>query len=117
MKWLIDNWSLLVVIICAIGVAFVWLRKFAKLPSDEQLLKVRQALLWIVIECERELGSNTGRAKLAKAYNMFIQQFPSLVPVIPYSMFCKLVDDALDEMRHLLETNLDIAAYVDGEEK
>ena len=117
MKWLIDNWSLLVVIFCAAGVVFCWARKFAKLPSDEQLLKVRKALLWIVIECERELGSNTGCAKLAKAYNMFIQQFHSLVPVIPYSMFCELVDDALVEMRHLLETNLDIAAYVDGEGK
>lgn len=115
MKWLSDNWSLLVVIVACAVVAIHYFKKFSGLPSEDQLKKVREYLLFVVITCEKEMGSGTGRAKLSMAYSMFIEHFPSLVPVIPFDLFCKLVDDALDEMRKLLETNKDIEFYVKGE--
>ena len=37
MKWLIDNWSFLVVVICAIIAIVVYLNRFIALPSGEQL--------------------------------------------------------------------------------
>lgn len=115
MKWLIDNWSLIIVIACAVGAVFFYAKKFVKLPSDEQLNKVQQWLLYAVIEAEKQYQGGTGALKLRAVYNEFCQVFPSLVPIIPFELFSILVDEALEEMKHLLETNLNIAYYVEGE--
>lgn len=115
MKWLIDNWSFLVVVICAIIAIVVYLNRFIALPSGEQLNKVKQWLLYAVIEAEKQYQGGTGALKLRAVYNQFCQVFPSLVPVISFEIFSELVDEALEQMKHLLETNLDIAYYVEGE--
>ena len=113
MKWLIDNWTLLVVLFCLVGVGFHYFKKFCSLPSDEQLEKVKAFLLSKVIEAEKTFGGNgTGKLKLSCVYAMFIEAFPSLVAIIPFNVFAALVDEVLEEMRHLLETNEAIANYV-----
>lgn len=117
MKWIIDNWSMLVVIACAIAVVVVYVQKFTKLPTDAQLAKVKEWLLFAVIETEKQYQGGTGALKLRAAYNQFCQVFPSLVPLISFDLFAKMVDEALEQMKHLLETNLNIASYVeDGNE-
>ena len=45
---------------------------------------------------------------------MFIKTFPALAPLIPFDIFKALVDEALEEMRHLLETNMDVLYYVES---
>jgi len=115
MKFLIDYWPLLVILLIFIVLIVRWVKIFTGLPSQEQLKKVREYLLFVVIQCEKELGKGTGRAKLSMAYSLFVEHFPSLVPIIPFELFSKLVDDALVEMRNLLESNLDIKSYVEGE--
>lgn len=115
MKWIIENYSLLVVIACIAGL-FIWYSKrFMQLPSETQLEKVRQWLLYAVIEAEKTYQSGTGRLKLAATYNEFCKVFPSLVTIISFELFSKLVDEALVQMRSLLETNKDIEFYVKGE--
>lgn len=112
MKWLIENWSLLVVIFAAgIGLA-VYIKKFSDLPSEEQITKVKEWLLFAVIEAEKELGSGTGTLKLRYVYNAFLTKFPGLVNVVTFETFSKWVDEVLVQMKHLLDTNLDIAVYV-----
>lgn len=115
MKWLVENWSFLVVVFCVVCIVIVYTKKFVSLPSDEQILKVRQWLLYAVIEAEKHYKGGTGVLKLRAVYNEFCKVFPSIVPVISFEFFSKLVDEALEQMRHLLETNLDIASYVEGE--
>jgi hypothetical protein len=39
---------------------------------------------------------------------------PSLVPIVSFAVFSELVDEALEQMRHLLETNMDITYYVES---
>ena len=112
MKWLTENWSLLVVIACFIGVAIFNVRKFTKLPSDEQLTKVKEWLLFCVIIVEKEYSSGTGQLKLRAAYSMFVDKFPTLVSVISFELFSKMVDEALVRMREILETNKDIEYYI-----
>lgn len=114
MQWFINNWSLLVVILACLLIAYNALKKFAGLPSEEQLLKVRELLLYLVIEAEKEFGSQTGQIKLRYVYSKFCEFFPSLVPVIPFDVFEKMVDSALEQMRHLIETNMAIKNYVEG---
>ena len=115
MKWLIDNWSFLVVMTCVFVGIVVYVHKFVNLPSNSQLVKVKQWLLFAVIEAEKQYQGGTGALKLRAVYNQFCQVFPSLVPVISFEIFSELVDEALEQMKHLLETNLDIAYYVEGE--
>ncbi len=116
MEWIINNWSFLVIVLCAIGV-FVWYtKKFVELPSEEQLAKVREWLLFTVMIVEKEYSSGTGALKLRAAYNEFCRVFPSLVPIISFELFSGLVDEALEQMKHILETNKDIEFYVKGEQ-
>lgn len=115
MKWLIDNWSLLVVILAVVILGIVYVRKFVEMPSEAQIKKVKEWLLYAVVMAEKELGGGTGQIKLRYVYNLFIEKFPALVSVIPFEMFSYLVDEALEQMKHLLDTNLDIKAYVEGE--
>lgn len=119
MKWLIENWSLLVVIVAACTVAFVYVKKFAKLPTEEQIAKVKEWLLWAVLQAESEFGSGTGQLKLHYVYDLFVDRFPALVDVISFEMFEKLVDEVLVRMRRILETNLDItcALGIGGDEE
>lgn len=115
MKWIIDNWSLLVVVAAAIVVAMVHFRRLAGLPSEEQQAKIKQWLLLAVTLAEKEMGAGTGRLKLAHVYSLFLDKFPAIAPVVPFELFSKWVDEVLVQMKELLETNKDIEQYVKGE--
>lgn len=112
-KFFYDYWFLLVILIGTVFIAVKGMKDFSKLPSEEQLKKVKAYLLFVVLQCEKELGKGTGKAKLSMAYSMFVEHFPSLVPILPFEVFSDMVDEVLVEMRNLLETNLDIKAYVE----
>lgn len=112
MKWLIDNWTLLVVIASILVIISHYVRKFAMLSSADQEKKVREWLLWAVIATEKALGEGTGVAKLRYCYDLFVQRFPSLVASISFDIFAKWVDEALVQMREILETNKNVEAYV-----
>ena len=115
MKWLIDNWSFLVVIICGVVAVIVYLNRFIALPTGEQLNKVKQWLLYAVIEAEKQYKGGTGALKLRSVYDQFCKVFPELVVIVSFDMFSTLVDEALEQMKHLLKTNNNIASYVEGE--
>ena len=112
MKWLMDNWSLLVVIVAAFACVTVYLKKFSDAPTEEQVAKIKEWLLYAVLEAEAQFGSGTGQLKLRYVYDLFITRFPDLVKIVSFEMFSKWVDEVLKEMRHLIETNLDITYYV-----
>lgn len=66
-------------------------------------------LVWAVSEAEAMFGSNTGKLKLRYAYELAISRFPIIAKMIPFSVFSKMVDDALDVMRDMIENNKNIA--------
>lgn len=112
MKWIIDNWSLLVVILAIVILTVVYVEKFINMPTSEQMAKVREWLLFAVIQAEKQLGAKTGQIKLRYVYDMFLTKFPALVSVITFEQFSKLVDEALEQMKHLIETNANARYYV-----
>jgi hypothetical protein len=69
----------------------------------------KEWLLWGVAEAEEYLGSGTGELKLRYVYNLAIERFPIVAKLIPFFIFKKLVDLALDKMRELIEKNKKIA--------
>ena len=115
MKWLVDNWSLLVVILAVIVVATVYVKKFCNMPSQEQQKKVKEWLLYAVIQAEKEFQGGTGKIKLRYVYDLFVSKFPSLSTMISFETFSLWVDMALEEMRHLIETNEAVSAYISGD--
>ena len=114
MQFIIDYWYVILIVIIIIAGAVIFARKFFSQPSEEQLAKVKEWLLWAVTEAERDLGGGTGKLKLRQVYDLFIVRFPWLVKVVPFALFGEMVDDALVEMRKLLETNNAVQAHVEG---
>ena len=80
----------------------------------KQPKKVKEWLLYAVIEAEKELGSGTGPVKLRSVYDMFITKFPKLSVFISFSTFSEWVDVALDYMEKLLTDNKDVKAIIKG---
>ena len=114
MQFLIDYWMLLVVAAAVVvaGVLSVW--KFAKLPTDEQINAVKEWLVGVVVEAERELGSGTGALKLRQVYDLFVIRFPWMAKIVSFDTFAMWVDDALVVMREMLENNHAVKEYVNG---
>ena len=103
MEWIINNWSLIIVILAVI-VYFIMSGKKS----------VMKWLLFAVTMAEQEMGSGTGKIKLAQVYQDFVAAYPIFSKIVPFAVFSAWVDAVLDEMRHLLETNSDIKKFVEG---
>lgn len=112
MKWIIDNWSLLVVLACIVVLAIMYVKKFINMPTNEQMAKVKEWLLYAVIQAEKQLGAKTGQIKLRYVYDMFLTKFSWLANVITFEQFSQLVDEALEQMKHLMQTNENAKFYV-----
>lgn len=107
MKVIVDNWGVILILILAIvGVVELIIVK------DKQ--KAKEWLLLAVLEAEKLYGSKTGAVKLRYVYDMFLATFPILSRVVSFEEFSKLVDDALEEMKHLINTNVKVFEYVGG---
>lgn len=75
-------------------------------------------LVWAVTEAEKTFCSGTGQLKLRYAYELAIKRFPTIAKFIPFSLFMKMVDEALVVMRKMIENNGKIAdAIVESEEE
>ena len=99
--------SLIIVAIVIIAALFIVL-------AIKQPKKVKEWLLYAVIEAEKELGSGTGPVKLRSVYDMFITKFPKLSVFISFNTFSEWVDVALDYMEKLLADNKDVKAILKG---
>lgn len=116
MKWIIDNWSLLVVLACAMIAVFIYVKKFVNMPTEEQISKVKEWLLFAVMQAEKELGHGTGTLKLRYVYDLFVTTFPEVAKLVSFDTFSKWVDEVLVYMRRLLESNMDLRYYVERQE-
>ena len=109
MKYIVENWFVIVglIAVCAAGGYAVYV--FVKMPSDKQLNKVREWLLYAVTKAEKELGGGTGQIKLRYVYDMFVAR------VISFEAFSMMVDEALERMKKMLESNKAMQTLVSGE--
>lgn len=103
-----NNWGFMLILLAAIvGVVDL-------VRNDKE--KAKKWLLYAVIEAEKLYGSKTGILKLRYVYELFISTFPLLSKFVTFEAFSEMVDDALEEMRHYIDTNMRIFEYVGGEE-
>ena len=109
-----ENLWLLLAGVMMISSAAIGAMQFSRKPTSEQIASVKEWLVYAVTEAERELGSGTGQLKLRYVYGMFVERFPALSEFISFAMLSGLVDDALVQMRKMLETNKAVQTYVNG---
>ena len=115
MEIIVNNWYIILALVAVLGMATWYIYRYFNLPSEAQLAKVREWLLWAVTEAEKELGGGTGKLKLRQVYDLFVTRFPWLARIVPFDLFSSMVDDALEEMREMLKTNQAVKAHVNGE--
>ena len=113
MSYLQNNWHILVLIVVAAVAIGYDIYAFSKLSPAQQKEKVKEWLIWAVIQAEAELGGGTGQLKLRRVYEMFISSFPWLVRAVSFEEFSKMVDEALVKMREMIEKNVRIKDYVE----
>lgn len=114
MEFILNNWYIILAVIAILAGGGYALYRFFKLPSEAQLAKVKEWLLYAVTEAEKELGGGTGQLKLRYVYDMFLAKFPWLVDIISFEKFSDLVDEALVDMRELLQKNQAVKALVES---
>lgn len=117
MEFIINYWYIIVGIIAVLIVAGFAIYKFAGLPTSGQIKKIKEWLLYAVTMAEKELGSGTGQIKLRSVYDLFVTRFPTIAKLISFETFSGWVDEALDSMEGLLETNEKVKALIENENK
>ncbi len=116
MDFFINYWWIGLIILASLVILGVFIYTFIKLPTKEQIAKIKEWLLYAVTEAEKELGGGTGQIKLRYVYDMFISKFGILAKLISFNRFSALVDEALDVFRGMLQVNKAVDNYVKGEE-
>ncbi len=116
MNWFIENWSVIVGAVAAAAVLAVAVIGFFKLPVTAQKEKIKEWLLYAVTEAERIFGSGTGVLKLRIVFEWFSNNFKWVSKIVSFGTFSGWVDEALDKMRDILDTNEDVNYYVNGDD-
>lgn len=111
-----DKLTLVIVVLFGIFILFeigVSIVKFFKKPKDQQIKDLKEWLLYAVIKAEKYLGSGTGELKLRYVYDLAISKFPFVSVFIPFETFSKYVDEALEQMKDMLDENENIKEYIE----
>lgn len=70
-------------------------------------------LLYAVALAETELGSGTGELKLQMVYNEFVEKFPIAAKFVSFNGFKKLVDQALEALKDMMNKNDKIKSTIE----
>ena len=114
MEFVMNYWYVIVGIIAVLIVAGFAVYKFAGLPTKSQVAKIKEWLLFAVTKAEQELGEKTGQLKLRTVYDLFVSKFPTTAKLVSFETFSRWVDEALIEMKKMLENNKQIETILKG---
>lgn len=114
MNFIVNNWFLIVALVAVLGVSIYMVLRFVKLPTVEQIDKVKEWLVYACMEAEKALGEKTGQLKLRMVYDMFLTKFNWLAKIITFNQFSILVDDSLEKFKHMLDSNTAVKKVVEG---
>ena len=117
MTWLIENCMVVFGLAVAVLIAVLVVDSFFCLPTEKQVEKIKEWLIWACIEAERALQSGTGQLKLRQVYDMFcaVPAFTWVAKLISFELFSEWVSDALATAKEMMINNKSLAEYVYGE--
>ena len=113
MALLMEYWWLAIVILAILVIAFMFLITYINLPKSKKATKVKEWLLFAVVQAEKELGSGTGQLKLRYVYNLALSKFPIFIKLIPFELFSSFVDGALQQLENLIEDSEGVKKYME----
>ena len=102
MNWLMQNWYNIIFVILAVAVVAYGISAG----------KVKEWLKYAVCIAEKELGTGTGQLKLRYVYDLFVEKFPAIASVLPFHIFSKWVDLALEWMDEQIGKNEKLANVI-----
>lgn len=112
LKMMLENWVYFFILLI-MGILTVYaILRFMRLTPEQQLEKVKVALLYMVTEAEKELKSKTGRVKRAKVWEQLVERFPIVTLFMTEEKYDELLEQALEEFRKMLESNTSLYDYV-----
>lgn len=111
-KMVIENWVYFFCLIVLITLAVYAILEFLKLTPKQQMKKLQVALLYMVTEAEKEMGSETGRVKRSMVWEWLVKRFPVITLFLTEEKYDELLEQALIEFRKLLESNEKLYDYV-----
>lgn len=119
MNCLVDNWYLVVAGLAGLAFVIYCIYTFFGMPTEKQIAKVKEWLIWACIEAEKALQSGTGQLKLRQVYDAFcsVPAFTWIAKVVSFDLFSMWVADALVEVKEMLINNKALAEYVYGKTK
>ena len=104
LNFFIDNWYIIATFICALILCITKIIEFIGYPTGKKKEEIKNRLLNYVTQAELELGSGTGKLKLAQVYDYFCEAFPYVKKWFTFEQFGALVDEILPTMREVLES-------------
>lgn len=114
MNWLINNWWLILAAAAIVAFIVVWIIRFFRQPTANQVANLKEWLKFAVAEAEKELGSGTGQLKLRQVYDWAIIKFPWVALIVSFENFSVWVNEALDWLDDQLRENEKIEGFVEG---
>lgn len=113
MEFIVANWDVILIGLFAVVGLGVGGYQFVTKPSANQKEQIKAVLLQLVIVAEAKFGSNTGRVKFSYVYGELVKHI-SWVKYIPMVYVEQAVEQSLDTMRNLLESNKEIKGIVEN---
>ena len=114
-----DYWYLVVAGLAGLSFVIYCIYTFFGMPTEKQIAKVKEWLIWACIEAEKALQSGTGQLKLRQVYDAFctVPAFTWIAKVVSFDLFSMWVADSLIEVKEMLINNKALAEYVYGKTK
>ena len=103
MEFIMNHLGLILALLLGVLLMLGAVYLFVKLPWQTKVSKVKQWLLWAVVEAEKQLGSGTGKLKLRAVYDLFVERFPAVARAVSFDTFAGWVDEALDAVGDVLQ--------------
>lgn len=100
---------------------YLWIIALVLIIGAFALVAIRERknlknwLLYAVAAAEKALGSGTGELKLRQVYDAFLAKFPIISKFMSFNTFKALIENALDELEELINTNEKVNTYIKGE--
>ena len=105
-KFLIDNWDFLLLIILAVSATVYFIFKGNKSVIMEMLVS-------LVTEAEKNFGAGTGVLKLATVIDAIYPKLPTVIKAfISDATLTRWVEEALNIAKEKWRTNTNISAYI-----
>lgn len=101
--WIFDNWFILIVFLCVLYATILHINQFLILSPKQRKEVMKDTILDLVLEAEKQLGSKTGEMKLQLVIKSFYKKYPIAKFLIKEDRLIAFIEDSVQKMKETLE--------------